>query len=181
MGAVRLNPRGSKGVVPLAGTLNSPLGLLQLRLLPLEEVRLMLAGRPTAQMRAAWHPEYPLADTLEGLTWLVAAYEALGGPDPESPWWSYQLMVDGQAVGDIGFHGPLDDQQQVTIGYQVVPSAQRRGLATAACAMLIELAWAAGARRLLANTDADNVASQRVLQRNGFRTEDGRSFLIDKP
>jgi RimJ/RimL family protein N-acetyltransferase len=161
--------------------LNRPADTLHLRLLPLEEVRLMLAGRPTAEMRAAWHPEYPLADTLEGLTWLVAAYEALGRPDLGSPWWSYQLMVDGQAVGDIGFHGPLDDQQQVTIGYQVVPSEQRRGLATAACAMLIELAWAAGARRLLANTDADNVASQRVLRRNGFRTEDGRSFLIDRP
>jgi RimJ/RimL family protein N-acetyltransferase len=166
VGAVRLNPTAD---------------ILHLRLLPLEEVRLMLAGRPTAEMRAAWHPEYPLADTLEGLTWLVAAYEALGGPDMESPWWSYQLVVDGQAVGDIGFHGPLDDQQQVTIGYQVVPSAQRRGLATAACAMLLELAWTAGARRLLASTDADNVASQQVLRRNGFQTEDGRTFRVDKP
>ena len=154
---------------------------LTLRLLPLEEAQLMVAGRPTPAMQAAWHPEYPLADTLEGLTWLLAAHQALGGPYPESPWWSYQLVVDGQAVGDIGFHGPLDEHQQVTIGYQVVPSAQRRGLATAACAMLIELAWAAGAWRLLANTDSANVASQRVLRRNGFRTEDGRSFLIDRP
>jgi RimJ/RimL family protein N-acetyltransferase len=154
---------------------------LQLRLLPLEEARLIVAGRPTAAMQAAWHPEYPLADTLEGLSWLLAAYEAMGGPDLQSPWWSYQLMVDGQAVGDIGFHGPLDDRQQVTIGYQVVPSAQRRGLATAACAMIIQLAWSGGARRLLASTDADNVASQRVLWRNGFHTEDGRTFMLDKP
>jgi RimJ/RimL family protein N-acetyltransferase len=149
--------------------------------LPLEEARLMLAGRPTAAMQAGWHSEYPLADTLEGLTWLLAAYDVMGGPDPESPWWSYQMVVDGQAVGDIGFHGPLDDEQQVTIGYQVVPSAQRQGLATTACAMLVELAWSAGARRLRASTDADNVASQRVLRRNGFRTEDGRTFLLDKP
>ena len=154
---------------------------LHLRLLPLEEARLMVAGRPTEAMRAAWHPEYPLADTLEGLTWLLAAYEAMGVPDLRSPWWSYQLVVDGQTVGDIGFHGPLDDQKQVTIGYQVVPSAQRQGLATAACAMIVQLAWSAGAQRLLASTDADNVASQRVLRRNGFRTDDGRSFLIDKP
>jgi RimJ/RimL family protein N-acetyltransferase len=157
------------------------LNSLQLRLLPPEEARLMLAGRPTAAMRAAWHPEYPLADTLEGLTWLLAAYEAVGGPDLGSPWWSYQLVVDGQAVGDIGFHGPLDDQRQVTIGYHVVPSAQRRGLATAACGMIIQLAWSAGARRLLASTDADNVASQQVLRRNGFQTEDGRTFRVDKP
>ena len=141
----------------------------------------MVAGRPTAAMRTAWHPEYPLADTLEGLTWLLVAHDAMGGPDPESPWWSYQLVVDGQAVGDIGFHGPLDDHRQVTIGYQVVPSARRQGLATAACSLIIQLAWSAGARRLLANTDADNLASQRVLVRNGFRTDDGRTFRIDKP
>jgi RimJ/RimL family protein N-acetyltransferase len=47
--------------------------------------------------------------------------------------------------------------------------------------MLIQLAWSAGARRLLANTDADNLPSHRVLLRNGFRTEDGRTFMIDKP
>ena len=141
----------------------------------------MVAGRPTAAMRTAWHPEYPLADTLEGLTWLLAAHEAMGGPDPESPWWSYQLVVDGQAVGDIGFHGPLDDHRQVTIGYQVVPSARRQGLATAACSLIIQLAWSAGARRLLANTDANNLASQRVLVLNGFRTDDGRTFRIDRP
>ena len=154
---------------------------LTLRLLPLEEAQLMVAGRPTPAMQAAWHPEYPLADTLEGLTWLLAAHQALGGPYPESPWWSYQLVVDGQAVGDIGFHGPLDEHQQVSIGYQVVPSARRRGLATAACAQIIQLAWSAGARRLLASTDVDNVASQRVLRRNGFRTDDGRTFAIDRP
>ena len=178
MGAVGLNSRGFKEkigrVAPLART-------LQLRLLPVEEARLMLAGRPTTAMQAGWHPEYPLADTLEGLTWLLAAYEAMGIPDISSPWWSYQLVLDGLAVGDIGFHGPPDDQQQVTIGYQVVPSAQGGGLATAACAMLLQLAWSGGARRLLANTDPDNVASHRVLERNGFRTEDGRTFMIEKP
>ena len=141
----------------------------------------MLAGRSTAAMRAAWHPEYPLEGTLEGLTWMLAAHEAMGGPDPQSPWWSYQLVVDGRVVGDIGFHGPLDDQQQVTIGYQVVPSVQGRGVATAACAMLVRLAWSAGARRLLASTDPDNVASQQVLRRNGFHTEDGCTFVLDKP
>ena len=154
---------------------------LTLRLLPLEEAQLMVAGRPSPAMQAAWHPEYPLADTLEGLTWLLAAHQAMGGPDLESPWWSYQLVVDGQVVGDIGFHSPLDDHQQVTICYQVVPSARRRGLATAACAQIIQLAWSAGARRLLASTDVDNVASQRVLRRNGFRTDDGRTFAIDRP
>ena len=141
----------------------------------------MLDGRPTPAMQAAWHPEYPLADTLEGLTWLFGAWQEMGGVRAGSPWWTYQLVVAGEAVGDIGFHGPPDPDGQVTIGYQVVPAAQRRGIATAACAELVALAWAAGARRLQAHTDADNRASQRVLARAGFRTENQRTFRLDRP
>ena len=141
----------------------------------------MLDGRPTAAMQAAWHPEYPLADTLEGLTWLFAAWQEMGGLDPTSQWWTYQLIVDGHVVGDIGFHGPPDERKQLVIGYQVVPAAQGRGIATAACAQILELAWSAGARRVLAFTDADNLASQSVLRRNGFVSDDGRSFSRDRP
>jgi [ribosomal protein S5]-alanine N-acetyltransferase len=141
----------------------------------------MLDARPTDAMQATWHPEYPLADTLEGLTWLFAAWQEMGGLDPTSPWWTYQMVVDGQVVGDIGFHGPPDEAKQLVIGYQVVPSVRSRGIATAACAQLIRLAWSAGADRLLATTDADNRASQQVLQRNGFVSDDGRSFALDRP
>ena len=141
----------------------------------------MVDARPTAAMRASWHPEYPLADTLEGLTWLFAAWQEMGGLDPASPWWTYQLLVDEQAVGDIGFHGPPDPEGQLTIGYQVVPAAQGRGIATAACGQLVELAWSAGARRLLASTAGDNRASQQVLRHNGFVSADGRSFHLDRP
>jgi [ribosomal protein S5]-alanine N-acetyltransferase len=151
-----------------------------LRHLPADEARLMLDGRPTAAMRATWHPEYPLDDTLEGLTWLFAAWHEMGGLDPDSPWWTYQLVVDGQVVGDIGFHGPPDDHEELTIGYQVVPAVRGRGIATAACAQLVALAWSAGANRLIAFTDADNHASQQVLRRNGFRSPDGRAFSLDR-
>ena len=141
----------------------------------------MLDARPTPTMRASWHPEYPLADTLEGLTWLFAAWQEMGGADPASPWWTYQLVVDGQVVGDIGFHGPPDEQRQLTIGYQVVPAVRGRGIATAACGQLVALAWSAGAGRLLAHTDLDNHASQQVLRRNGFVSSDGHSFSLDRP
>jgi len=155
--------------------------LLELRALPVAEAELMLEARPTAAMRACWHPEYPLADTLEGLTWLFAAWQEMGGVDPASPWWTYQLVVGGQVVGDIGFHGPPDEAKQLTIGYQVVPAAQGRGIATAACGQLVALAWSAGAERLLAFTDVDNRASQQVLRRNGFVSADDRSFSLDRP
>ena len=173
MGGVRLTRVGASG--------GSRPPSVVLRRLPVAEAELMLDARPTAAMQAAWHPEYPLADTLEGLTWLFAAWQEMGGLDPTSPWWTYQLMVDGRAVGDIGFHGPPDDRQQLSIGYQVVPEARGQGFATAACAQLVALAWTAGARRLLASADLDNRASQQVLRHNGFVSTDGRSFSLDRP
>jgi RimJ/RimL family protein N-acetyltransferase len=145
------------------------------------EAELMLDARPTTAMQAAWHPEYPLADTLEGLTWLFAAWQEMGGLDATSPWWTYQLVVAGQAVGDVGFHGPPDDQGRLTIGYQVVPAAQRQGIATAGCGQLVALAWAAGARSLQAHVDAGNRPSREVLVRNGFRSEDRLTYRIDRP
>jgi [ribosomal protein S5]-alanine N-acetyltransferase len=156
-------------------------GGVRLRHLPLDEAKLMLDGRPTAAMRATWHPEYPLADTLEGLAWLFAAWQEMGGLDAGSPWWTYQLVVNGQVVGDIGFHGPPDHQQQLTIGYQVVPDVRGRGIATAGCTGLVAMAWSAGASRLLAFTDLDNRASQSVLRHNGFVSQDGLSFTLDRP
>ena len=152
-----------------------------LRRLPVAEAELVLAARPTTSMQAAWHPQYPLAETLEGLTWLFAAWQEMGGLDPASPWWTYQLMVDGQAVGDIGFHGPPDPAGRLTIGYQVVPAAQRRGIATAGCGQLVALAWTAGARGLQAHVGPGNRASCEVLVRNGFHSEDRRTFRIDRP
>ena len=41
------------------------LATVTLRRLPKGEAELMLGGCPTPAMQAAWHPEYPLADTLE--------------------------------------------------------------------------------------------------------------------
>ena len=50
-------------------------------------------------------------------------------------------------VGDIGFHGPPEPGPRavVEIGYAVVPAWQGRGVATRACALMLEQAWRDGA------------------------------------
>jgi RimJ/RimL family protein N-acetyltransferase len=45
----------------------------------------------------------------------------------------------------------------------------------------VEQAWALGAAVIMADTESDNVASQRVLRRNGFRSAGGPTFRIDRP
>jgi RimJ/RimL family protein N-acetyltransferase len=70
-----------------------------------------------------------------------------------------------------GFHTVPDADGVVEIGYGIAPSAQGRGVASEAVVLLIELAMRSGAGALVAETSADNVASQRVLARNGFGVE----------
>ncbi len=69
--------------------------------------------------------------------------------------------------------GTLDDDS-AELGYQVLPSARRRGVATAAARVLAHhaltprRAGGLGLRRLTAQTAEDNVASNTVLDRLGF-------------
>ena len=154
---------------------------LRLRLVPLTEVREMLAATPSVATMRRWHPEYPLADTFDALGMLLAGYEWPGEILTSEPdWWIHQLVVDDRVVGDIGFHGPPSDGS-VEIGYSVVPARRGRGLATRACALIVEVAWRAGAGEVVAEAEPDNRASRNVLLNNGFTAVDDRRFLINRP
>ena len=59
---------------------------------------------------------------------------------------------------------------EVEIGYGIAPGRRRRGHATRAVALVLDLAREDPAvRTVLADTVLDNVASQRALEKNGFR------------
>ncbi len=88
------------------------------------------------------------------------------------PFTCYRIdcRADSTAIGTIGFHGPPDARQQVTIGYGLVPHSWGNGYATEAVHALIEFCRARpDVRSLAADTDHDNRASQRVLMKSGFR------------
>ncbi|WP_375424526.1 GNAT family N-acetyltransferase [uncultured Friedmanniella sp.] len=152
-----------------------------LRPWPWDAARALLAGRP---VRANdWHEEYPTPDTVDALAMVLAAYEVDGPLTGAPPWWVFQVRDAGQVVGDAGFHGPpaADGPVEVEIGYGVVPAVRGRGIATAACGQLLELAWHLGADTVLAGADADNLASRRVLQRAGFGERPDGMFTIGRP
>lgn len=97
-------------------------------------------------------------ETLE----LLRRHAAVVGGDA-----AWLMVVDGEAVGVISIkerdaHGRWD------IGYGVAPAREGRGHATAAVAALKDVASAAGACGLTAETLPDSGASPRVLRRNGF-------------
>jgi [ribosomal protein S5]-alanine N-acetyltransferase len=82
----------------------------------------------------------------------------------------YVVEVDGALVGRINvFHIVYKAFCSGTLGYWIRRDHHGRGVATAAVAAMIELAFGEGAlHRLEAGTLVDNHASRRVLAKNGF-------------
>ena len=82
----------------------------------------------------------------------------------------WMMVVDGEVVGLCGFKGIPKPDGSVEIGYGVAPERRRRGHATKAVCLLIARAYDLGVRVAMAETEASNVSSERVLKRNQFRS-----------
>lgn len=81
-------------------------------------------------------------------------------------------MWDSDFKGSIGFRwqngtATLPPHVLGHIGYAVVPWAEGRGYATRALAEMLVLARAEGLAQVEITTTPDNVASQRVIEKNG--------------
>jgi predicted acetyltransferase len=79
---------------------------------------------------------------------------------------------EGGFIGSIGLrwmpgNAPLPLHVLGHIGYTVVPWKQRRGHATRALALMLEVARRHGLPRVQITTDPDNLASQKVITANG--------------
>jgi RimJ/RimL family protein N-acetyltransferase len=84
------------------------------------------------------------------------------------------LVVDAEDDGLLGSVGATVDREnaRAEIGYWVAKEARGRGVATAAVVLLgTWLFETLGLARLQIHTETDNVASQRVAERAGFRRE----------
>jgi RimJ/RimL family protein N-acetyltransferase len=81
----------------------------------------------------------------------------------------WMVVAGGEVVGLCGFKHVPSPSGEVEIGYGMAASRRRRGHATAAVTALLDAARRDPAvRAVLAQTAVDNVASQRVLAKNGF-------------
>lgn len=95
-------------------------------------------------------------------------------------------LAGGERVGDLCFKG-LDENGVAEIGYGILEGYRGRGYATEAVAAACR--WAFGhaeVRSLEAETDEGNTASQRVLEKCGFRRngtcgEEGPRFTLTRP
>jgi len=124
-----------------------------------------LASLLDVELAADWPPEHHDRETL--MFWR----EQLSQPGAAGWWLHYLLLANSTRptlVGTVGFKGPPADGL-VEIGYSVVASWQRLGLATEGARALIEVAWARGANIVVAHTFEHLEPSIAVLRKLGFQ------------
>ena len=98
--------------------------------------------------------------------------------------WKMCLKKENTYIGDLGFKGPVKDNA-VEIGYGVLKEYEGQGYATEAVKALTE--WAFSNEEIYfveAETAPDNIASQRILEKNGFSADgegkEGPCFVKEK-
>jgi predicted acetyltransferase len=138
-----------------------------------------MIGRDLREYGARWHDpavfaayvDKLLADRLEetprAASWV-----------PCTTWW----WLDGaQFIGRIALRHRLNAALTAVgghIGYDVRPSARRRGHATAMLRAVLREAGARGITEALVTCDVDNVGSRRVIAACGGRLEDQRGHKL---
>ena len=143
------------------------------------ELSLQLASRAVAKrvsrdrrdprVDPPWAEGYPMDGDKRACLAYLRQLPVIGGPSRSHTFGYYQILMSGRVVGGIGFHGP-PREGLVEVGYGVVPSVRRQGVATEALRMILQVA--AGhdrVNRVCGRTTPDNVASQRVMLSAGMQ------------
>lgn len=158
---------------------------------------LLLAALSEASIRALYAGADDWADgrpELVGVDWpdvdrRVLGYrvEALDAHPSAAPYLLHAILLDGDFVGRIGCHAGPDASGEVEIGYAVVPSARRRGIAGQAVDSFTDWLVGQGVTRIKASVRPDNEPSMRLLGRRGFiqvgeqwDDEDGLELILAK-
>ncbi|MGA2915541.1 MAG: GNAT family N-acetyltransferase [Sedimentisphaerales bacterium] len=99
----------------------------------------------------------------------------IGLPEGWVPASTYWLISRGRIVGTCNLRHRLNDFLKNFgghIGYSVRPTERRKGYATKMLSLALEKAEALGIYRVLVTCADDNIASARVIEKNGGKLAD---------
>jgi RimJ/RimL family protein N-acetyltransferase len=115
----------------------------------------------------AWADDFPFSGDVAAVGNFLRSTAAQG---EQQPFGCYRITrrSDGRAIGGIGFKGQPEGGR-VEIGYGLAPSARGHGFAAEAVVALLTVAVDHGVSTVIADTEVDNIASQRTLVRAGFQ------------
>ena len=126
---------------------------LNIRIATDDEMRALVAEETDEEMKKAY------GEMLEGCL-----------REPENRQWYAAWFIEAgeKVIGDLCFKG-LPPDGNVEIGYGIFPEFWGKGYATEAVKAIV--LWASvqpGVKRIEAETEPDNTASRRVLEKAGF-------------
>ncbi len=92
------------------------------------------------------------------------------------------IVADGKIVGSISVERMADEQRNVgSIGYMILTPFWSQGIGTEAVRQICGIAYRELAlKRIIGEVFPENLASARVLERNGFRLEETKVGAIVK-
>jgi RimJ/RimL family protein N-acetyltransferase len=171
--------------------MSEPIVTTRLTLVPatLAHAQAEIADRDTfAQLLGAQVPDnWPPENTIDALPlfleWLTAAPQHSG-------WFGWYALAQEENATTLvaagGFLGPPQDGE-ICFGYSVLPQFEGRGYASELAAGLVRWALAQPiVKRIAAETEWDNPASERVLEKVGFvsagsaSTPEGARFMLER-
>ncbi|MBV7528848.1 GNAT family N-acetyltransferase [Chitinophaga sp. sic0106] len=113
--------------------------------------------------------EWPPEDLKEMIPYFIESLQH----DPKAfPWlfWIIVTRAERTVIGNVGFKGRPDKNGQAEISYYLLPAYRGQGYMREAAAALVNWAFTdTPVRRIVAECDATNIASLRVLQKLGMR------------
>ena len=150
----------------------------RLTLLPLTLDQLRMHVADSTQLEHSLGLQKGHRKVVEPLLSVIVHYTVprLQDPTRDPLYNTVWIAIDNQKkqiVADAKFKGEPDETGTVEIGYGTYPAFQRQGYMAEMVSGLIR--WAGeqpAVLRVVADTDAENVASQKVLEKNGFRLFD---------
>lgn len=139
-----------------------------------DDAQRIAAGAP----RDGWAEGYPtLGDHLMASMFMESVK---AGVEPVDWQRMHIITLDGIAIGGIGVKGAVDPLGRVEIGYGLAPETWGQGIASEAVAGLCDWIFrnVPEVVAITAETDADNLASQKVLLNNGFTQEESGTWVL---
>ncbi|QIP16016.1 GNAT family N-acetyltransferase [Spirosoma aureum] len=144
--------------------------------LTLDQLRLHIAGR--YQLENEFGLKKGHREVVEPVLSIITYFAIPRVQDPANDplYHTMWLAIDRQKqqfVAEAKFKGEPDENETIEIGYGTYPAFRRNGYMSEMVGGL--LTWATkqpGVGRVIADTEAENVASQKVLEKNKFRLFD---------
>ena len=89
---------------------------------------------------------------------------------PEGKWF-FIIKKDGGKIGYVTYY-PVSEGTHTEVGYMVVPDERNKGYGTEALKIIVDYVFLLKDRvRIQAITDAENLASRKILEKAGFKLE----------